>query len=140
VELYELRSRPGNSRGSGESTKIARYGNYALHAKLYVFDRKRLFIGSMNLDQRSRRLNTEVGLIIDSPELAEQTAKRFEAMTLPENTYAVVLPPDPEHSNHLAWRTVENGTTVEYKKEPARHSWQRAEVEFLSLLPMDHEL
>jgi putative cardiolipin synthase len=140
VELYESRSRLGNSRGSGQSTKISRYGNYALHAKLYVLDRQRLFIGSMNLDQRSRRLNTEVGLIIDSPELAEQTAKRFEAMTLPENSYAVVIPSDPEHPGQLAWRTVENGTTVEYKKEPARHAWQRAEVEFLSLLPLDHEL
>ena len=95
----------------------------------------------MNLDQRSRRLNTEVGLIIDSPELAQETAKRFEAMTLPENSYAVVLPADdPQHSTHLAWRTVENGATVEYKKEPAKHAWQRAEVKFLSLLPLDHEL
>jgi putative cardiolipin synthase len=141
AELYEVRSRLGNSRGSGQSTKISRYGNYALHAKLYVLDRQRLFIGSMNLDQRSRRLNTEVGLIIDSAELAEETAKRFEAMTLPENSYAVVLPADDAgHSPHLEWRTVENGATVEYKKEPAKHAWQRAEVKFLSLLPLDHEL
>ncbi len=139
AELYEVRSQLGNSRGSGQSTKISRYGNYALHAKLYVLDRRRLFIGSMNLDQRSRRLNTEVGLIIDSAELAQETAKRFEAMTLPENSYAVVLPP-AQHSTQLAWRTVENGATVEYKKEPARHAWQRAEVKFLSLLPLDHEL
>ncbi len=138
VELYEVRSRLGNSRGSGQSTKISRYGNYALHAKLYVLDRRRLFIGSMNLDQRSRRLNTEVGLIIDSPELAQETAKRFEAMTLPENSYSVVLP--VQHSSQLAWRTVENGATVEYKKEPARHAWQRVEVKFLSLLPLDREL
>ncbi len=138
AELYEVRSRLGNSRGSGQSTKISRYGNYALHAKLYVLDRRRLFIGSMNLDQRSRRLNTEVGLIIDSAELAQETAKRFEAMTLPENSYAVVLP--DQHSTQLAWRTVENGATVEYKREPARHAWQRVEVKFLSLLPLDHEL
>ena len=140
VELYEARSRLGSTRGSGESTKISRYGNYALHAKLYVLDRQRLFIGSMNLDQRSRRLNTEIGLIIDSPELAQETAKRFEAMTLPENSYAVVLPPDPQHSTQLTWRTVENGAPVEYTKEPAKHAWQRAEVKFLSLLPMDNEL
>ncbi len=140
VQLYEARARLGSTRGSGQSTKISRHGNYALHAKLYVLDRRRLFLGSMNLDQRSRRLNTEVGLIIDSPELAEETAKRFEAMTLPENSYTVVLPPDPEHSPQLAWRTVENGAPVEYKKEPAKHAWQRAEVKFLSLLPLDHEL
>jgi cardiolipin synthase C len=140
VQIYETRARLGNSRGSGQSAKISGYGNYALHAKLYVLDRQRLFIGSMNLDQRSRRLNTEVGLIIDSPELAEETAKRFEAMTQPENSYAVTLPADADKSDHLEWRTVENGAPIEYKKEPAKNSWQRAEVKFLSLLPLDHEL
>jgi cardiolipin synthase C len=140
VEIYEVRSRLGNPRGSGQSEKISRYGNYALHAKLYVLDRRRLFIGSMNLDQRSRRLNTEVGLIIDSPELAEEAARRFEAMTQPENSYAVTLPTDADKSAHLEWRTVENGAPIEYKKEPARNSWQRAEVKFLSLFPLDSEL
>jgi putative cardiolipin synthase len=140
VELYEVRSRLGNSRGSGQSTKISRYGNYALHAKLYVFDRQRLFVGSMNLDQRSRRINTEVGLIIDSAELSQETAKRFDAMTLPENSYSVALPSAADQSPHLVWRTVENGTAVEYNREPARHPWQRVEVKILSLLPLDSEL
>ncbi len=140
VELYEVRSRLGNSRGSGQSTNLSRYGNYALHAKLYVLDRKRLFIGSMNLDQRSRRINTEVGLIIDSAELSQETAKRFEAMALPENSYTVTLPSSADKSPHLVWRTVENGTAVEYSTEPARHPWQRVEVKVLSLLPLDSEL
>jgi putative cardiolipin synthase len=47
---------------------------------MFVFDRQRVFIGSMNFDRRSMHLNTEVGLIIDSPALAEQIAPRFEAM------------------------------------------------------------
>ena len=140
IELYEVRSRLGNSRGSGQSTKLSRYGKYALHAKLYVLDRERLYIGSMNLDQRSRHLNTELGLIIDSAELSQETAKRFEAMTLPENSYTVTFPSDGEKSTHLVWRTVENGTSVEYKAEPARHAWQRIEVKFLALLPLDSEL
>jgi putative cardiolipin synthase len=140
VELYEVRSRLGNSRGSGQSTKLSRYGNYALHAKLYVLDRQRLFIGSMNLDQRSRRINTEVGLIIDSAELSQETAKRFEAMALPENSYTVTLPSGPDKAPHLVWKTVENGTAVEYNTEPARNRWQRVEVKVLSLLPLDSEL
>lgn len=140
VELYEVRSRLGNSRGSGQSTKLSRYGNYALHAKLYVLDRQRLYIGSMNLDQRSRRINTEVGLIIDSAELSQETAKRFEAMALPQNSYTVTLPSGLDKPPHLVWRTVENGAAVEYKKEPARNPWQRVEVKVLSLLPLDSEL
>jgi putative cardiolipin synthase len=43
-----------------------------LYAKLLVFNRQKLYIGSINFDQRSRSLNTEIGVIIDSRELAEQ--------------------------------------------------------------------
>jgi putative cardiolipin synthase len=48
----------------------------ALHAKVAVADRRWLLVGSMNMDGRSARSNTELGLVIDSPDLAE------EAMTL----------------------------------------------------------
>ena len=131
----------GNARGSGQTAMLSRYGNYALHAKLFVFDRQKLFIGSMNFDQRSKRLNTEVGLIIDSPELARQTATRFEAMAQPENSYAVALrPASAASSPHLVWRTQEDGKAVEYVREPARSRWQRLKVKLLSLLPLDGEL
>jgi cardiolipin synthase C len=139
-ELYEVRSRLGNTRGSGQSVNISRYGNYALHAKLFVLDRRRLIVGSMNLDQRSRRLNTEIGLIIDSEQLAQETAVRFDAMTQPENSYTVAFASGSGHSTRLIWRTVENGTAVEYRKEPAKHAWQRGVVDLLSLLPLDSEL
>ena len=56
-----------------------------------VFDRSSVYVGSMNFDQRSIRFNTEVGLIVQSPELAEQTARRFEAMTQPQSSYSVAL-------------------------------------------------
>ena len=82
------------ARGAAvQSAKISRYGNYALHGKLYVFDRKKILIGSMNFDQRSQRINTEIGLIIGSPDLAQQTALRFEAMVKPENCYTLALSP-----------------------------------------------
>lgn len=141
VELYEIRSLLGSTRGSGETALVSRYGNYGLHAKLLVFDRKRIFIGSMNFDQRSKHLNTEIGLIIDSPELAEQTVTRFDHMVRPDNVYAVAwreaaigVPA------HLVWDTRENGNAVEYTQEPARSSWQRFDLRFLSWLPLDREL
>jgi putative cardiolipin synthase len=46
-----------------------------LHAKVALVDRRRMFIGSMNLDGRSARLNTEVGVLIESPALVEQFGK-----------------------------------------------------------------
>jgi putative cardiolipin synthase len=141
VELYEVRSLLGNPRGSGESPAAARSGNYALHAKLFVFDRQRLYIGSMNFDQRSHRLNTEVGLIIDSPELARQAAVRFESIAAPANSYVPALRADPTGGPpKLVWRTREDGSDIEYDLEPARSSWQRMQVEFLSVLPLDKEL
>ncbi len=141
VELYEIRSLLGNTRGSGQTRAISRHGNYSLHAKLFVFDRQKLFIGSMNFDQRSMHLNTEIGLIIDSPELAQQITTRFDAMVQPANSYMLVLRPnDAGRPPSLMWRTQEEGKAVEYDIEPARSDWQRFEVNVLSLLPMDREL
>ena len=141
VQLYEVRSMLGNTRGSGQSARVSRYGNYALHAKVYVMDAKEIFIGSMNFDARSRRLNTEMGLIIHNTELAQQEAIRFQAMTRLENAYSVELRPIKEGGRpRLVWHTVENGQPVDLHREPARSSWQRAKAGFLSLLPLDPEL
>jgi putative cardiolipin synthase len=140
VQLHEVRSLLGSARGSGQSAQLSRYGNYSLHAKLYVMDSKELYIGSMNFDARSRRLNTEMGLIIHNTDLAQQQANRFEAMTRPENCYSVELQPGKESSSRLAWHSYENGQPVDYDTEPARSPWQRAKARFLSLLPLDPEL
>lgn len=141
VELYEVRALLGNAKGSGESKSATLYGNYALHAKLFVFDRQRLYVGSMNFDQRSHHLNTEIGLIIDSPELARQTATRFASIVIPTNSYAVALREDARGgSPNLFWRTQEGAEAIEYGSEPARSAWQRMKVEFLSRLPLDKEL
>jgi cardiolipin synthase C len=141
VELFELRTHPESTRGSGQSVKITRNGTYGLHAKLLVFDRSAMFVGSMNYDERSRWLNTELGLIIRSPELAAQTAQRFQAMTQPASAYSVTLQPaDSRASPRLLWSTEEQGKPVSYNIEPARSSWQKFEVRALSLLPVDREL
>jgi cardiolipin synthase C len=141
AELFELRKQPESVRGSGQSAKMTRYGNYGLHAKLLVFDRSAVFVGSMNYDARSRWLNTEIGLIIHSPELATQTAERFEAMTQPASAYTVTLQQaNAQGSPRLVWGTLKQGQPVTYHREPARSAWQRFEVRVLSALPLDHEL
>ena len=140
VELHELRALLGNTRGSGQTAVVSRYGNYGLHAKLFVFDREKLFIGSMNFDQRSKHLNTEIGVIIDSPELAQQTAMRFERMVQPGNAYALSWHAPGTGRSQLAWDSQENGNAVEYTREPARSEWQRLEQSLLSWLPIAGEL
>ena len=76
VQLREL--------GATLSRKAGVLGNFRssqgrLHAKLAVIDGQRLFIGSMNMDGRSARYNTELGLLIDSPELATEVADLFKS-------------------------------------------------------------
>jgi putative cardiolipin synthase len=141
VELYEVRALLGKTRGSGQTRTVSRYGNYGLHAKLYVLDRQRLYIGSMNYDQRSLRINTEIGLIIDSPELAAQAANRFEAMIGPEEAYRLSLQAGGAAARpSLRWHTQIDRREVEFAKEPSRGWWQREKVRVLSLLPIDREL
>jgi putative cardiolipin synthase len=140
VELHEVRALLGSTRGSGQGRAISRHGNYGLHAKMYVFDRKTSFVGSLNFDQRSNHLNTEIGLLVASPELSGEIAARFDALTQPDNAYAVTLIDNGNGKERLVWTTRENGTLVHYEKEPARSAWQRTKVRFLSLLPLDREL
>src|SRR6266481_1439286 len=140
VELYEVRALLGSTRGSGQTKAISRHGNYGLHAKLFVFDRKIAFVGSMNFDQRSKHLNTEIGVLISSPELSREIAARFEALTQLENTYTVTLDEGASAKPRLVWKTKEDGKVVEYRKEPARDEWQRLKVKFLSVIPLDKEL
>jgi putative cardiolipin synthase len=141
VELYEVRSLLGTkSRGSGQTQAMSHYGNYGLHAKLFVFDRGSIYAGSMNFDKRSRYLNTEIGLIIDSHEIAEQTADRFAKMTQPASSYAVTLSSPDRGRPHLVWRTLENDKAVEYTTEPSKSLRRRMQADTLSLLPIESEL
>jgi putative cardiolipin synthase len=139
AELYEVRARLGSTRGSGQTRGISRYGTYGLHAKLYVMDERRLYIGSMNYDQRSWRINTEIGLLIDSPELSVEVARRFDAMVSPEAAYRVVLD-HGDNGRRLRWLTEIDHREVELTREPSRGFWQRTKVHLLGLLPIDREL
>jgi putative cardiolipin synthase len=141
VQLYEIRTRPESPRGTGQPAKLSRYGHYSLHAKLLVFDRSGTYVGSMNFDERSRRLNTENGVIIHSGEIAAQSAHRFDLMTQPEDAYAVALQEEvPGDAPGLTWSTVESGRPLMLHSEPARSWWQKFKVHFLALFPIDHEL
>jgi cardiolipin synthase C len=141
VELYEVRPQPGEPQTDRGPIKSASSGAFALHAKVFVVDRQRVFVGSMNFDRRSLRINTEIGLIIDSPELARQIAARFEAIAQPANSYQLAL----ESASGVAptriqWVSVEGGRTVRYDSEPGVDAVKRSFIDTLSLLPLDELL
>jgi cardiolipin synthase C len=112
VQLYELRARPGEPRGLLKSFKPSKT---ALHAKTALVDQRIVFVGSMNLDPRSKLENTEDGLILVSPELGAQMARIFTRGASLENSYAVRL---REDGRTLDWVTQRPEGEAHYSGEP----------------------
>ena len=54
-----------------------------------MFDRKTVFIGSFNLDPRSMNLDTEIVLVVQSPQLAAQFLDAFATDFAPENAWRI---------------------------------------------------
>jgi putative cardiolipin synthase len=134
VRLFELKPRPAVA----PSTALA--GNdaeVALHAKSFVVDGRHVFVGSLNLDQRSKLLNTEMGVIVDHAGLGEAVTKYFVAATAPNNAYEVKVdsPGAP-----MRWVTEENGQIVALTHEPEAGLKRRLKVILTRLLPIDNLL
>jgi putative cardiolipin synthase len=139
IQLYEVKPQLGRPRVGRTTIVRDPAGRFTLHAKVFVFDRARLFVGSANFDMRSFHLNTEVGLIIDSPALAQQAVTRFEAITVAANSYRLVL---GEHFGDpvVRWVTENDGRKVTLTAEPGGTFWREFLVGAVSILPIDNQL
>lgn len=136
IELYELRDDAGSSRiinRAAVKTDI----RTGLHAKVILFDKKDVFVGSFNLDPRSSVLNTEGGLYVHSPVLAKQIETHYmdEGIDL-RNAYKLGL----DANGNITWATIENGKKVIYTSEPNVSAWDKFKVNLLQLLPMEDQL
>jgi putative cardiolipin synthase len=138
VEIYELRPR-GERIEDAHSAGLFGSSQASLHAKTFTIDKRIVFVGSLNLDPRSVVLNTEIGLIIDSQELAALLNADFEELTSAALSYAVGIGTEGE-SSHLVWRGEEAGAPVILESEPGTSWWLRWKVGFLSLLPIQGQL
>ena len=126
VQLYELRAR---SESAKSRTKLT------LHSKVATVDRQRLFVGSFNLDPRSLYLNTEMGMMVESSELAESMAASI-LVSLPESSYRLRL----SERGKLQW--VLQTTDVEeiITTEPQSGAWLRFRTWLLGLLPIEEQM
>lgn len=136
VRIYEVRAKPKLKDHPEEQELRKRFGSSgaSLHTKAIVFDRSTVFVGSMNLDPRSLLWNTELGFVVESPELARQLMVIFDAVRDPSLSYQVVLetrgkPPQPK----VSWLTEEQGEVVIKRAEPAS-IWDRFSNWFLGFL------
>ena len=142
VELHELRP-GGHERGRVLSPPLG--SRASLHSKAAVFDERALFVGSLNLDPRSIRLNTEIGLLVESRELALEVARRFDAIASPESSWRVELRTRrverngaPFELRELAWvGRGSDGAERVWSHEPRAGLWRRSVARLLSWLPLE---
>ncbi|OLF51143.1 phospholipase [Pseudomonas chlororaphis] len=119
VKLYELRRQPGDKGSGGSGPHLFHSGSdSSLHSKAMIFDRRQSFIGSFNFDPRSVLWNTEVGVLVDSPDLAEHVRALALQGMAPALSYQAKL-----QDGKLAWVTEDNGQLHTLTREPG--SWWR---------------
>jgi putative cardiolipin synthase len=144
VELWEMRPDiqiRTIQRPDGKARNHKQPGS-SLHMKMLIFDRQTLFVGSLNLTPRSSSLNTELGLIIENPKIAEPVERAFE-QRLMEVAYRLELVHGAgscNKSRHIEWISQENGSTVRYHCEPHASFGKRLAVDIFSLLPVESQL
>jgi cardiolipin synthase C len=136
IDLHEFRPVDGRAAGNAHGTS----SGVSLHAKAMVVDSRQVFIGSMNFDPRSRFLNTELGVLVDSPALAAAMGRYFERASAPANAWHVVYEPRPgaaETRPVLQWIAQDGGQTVRHDRDPDVSAWKRLQVRFARMLPIE---
>ena len=134
VQLFELKKTVSGKMGrdrflTGSSAS-------SLHAKTFSVDGQRVFIGSFNLDPRSARLNTEMGIVAEHPKLAQEMTTQLRAQ-MPDLAYQV----KQDAQGHLTWQTrAAQGQEITLEHEPETGVLKRAWVQFLSWLPLERML
>ena len=124
VEVYEINPE--------ETVKRRILGNFrsltgGLHAKVALVDKRLVFIGSLNLDARSSTTNTEMGVLIDSPQLAEDVK---ELMRTTNVAYRLRL----GQTGEIEWITTKDGEDVVFTTEPNLGFGMRIKLFLLSPL------
>ncbi len=127
VELYEL--------SPNRVTHTKRLGMFGasvgrLHAKLAVIDRQTVFIGSMNFDPRSAHENTELGVIIESPQLAREVVRLLDLAELQSAFRLRLAEPDSK----LQWLATEGETEQVLDDEPDSSFWMKFQLKLLEPL------
>jgi cardiolipin synthase C len=124
VELYEMRAEQeggeagiGSTRGFGSGgTGGGSKGGSArasLHSKAVIIDGRLAVIGSMNLDLRSQRKNSEVALLVRNARLAQLATQKIEA-TMAQSAYHLALQP----GGGLVWRAPPGAPFKDAHSEP----------------------
>lgn len=130
VTLSELHAHAPSRKGYILTPKLTPMG---MHSKGMVVDNRYSFVGSYNMDPRSKYINTETGVIIDSPAFA----KRFKAYLLedlkPENCWRIT-----QEEGRITWTTQQPGKRPEvHHHDPDTPILRRINYWLLTHLPWE---
>jgi putative cardiolipin synthase len=130
VELYEMRH--DAALIDEVDTPPVRSQSLVLHSKAVMVDRKRAYIGGLNLSPRGILYNTENGIIIEDDEFAQQLALMFEKDIGSDNSWRVGL----DENDRLYWES----SAGRVHRQPAQSSWQRIADWFFGLFPLANQI
>lgn len=126
AELYEARANAAQEiTGNTESPDLL-----TLHTKAFFFDRRKIFVGSLNLDPRSIDINAEMGLLIDSEAMVGSLIQSIESR-LPTITYRV----RENDKGNLEWHGRINNQDVIETNEPLTRWGRRFKAWFMNIAP-----
>ncbi|MFH1985206.1 MAG: phospholipase D family protein [Pseudomonadota bacterium] len=108
----------------------------SLHAKTMVLDKKAMFVGSMNLDQRSLHINNEIGILFLNPEIAGNSAEAFDR-NIEKVAFRLALHRDNNGSESIRWHLKKDGKDIVYDAEPYAGFWKKLGVWVIRLLPVE---
>ena len=130
VELHEYRADPKDRLDSETPPVTAK--RITLHRKIIVFDRRQVYIGSLNVSPRSILLNSECGLLLDNEEVTRAVLSGIERDLEPENAWRVTV----DEEGRLRW---ESSDRVTYS-QPASSFWQRFKDFIYTPLPLENQI
>ncbi|QPM89717.1 phospholipase D family protein [Pseudooceanicola algae] len=134
VRLFELKLR-GGATSPSSSVQVKPFGlsGASLHAKTFAIDQRQIFIGSFNFDPRSAQLNTEMGYLIDSPDLARRLSRAFDD-SVPEVSYQ----PRLSAEDRLVWIEADDAGDFDvYQQEPGATLLQQITLTLMGCLPIE---
>lgn len=134
VEVYELITDVKTK--ASKSLRQSQYAKSGLHSKVYILDRKNIFIGSLNFDPRSVEINTEVGIVYEIPEMAEMIAHEVFDKGITKHAYQLAL----DDNGDVIWIENKNDEKIIYHTDPKTSIWRRMVENVYSILPIESQL
>nr|WP_298451439.1 phospholipase D family protein [uncultured Marinobacter sp.] len=132
VQLFELRKLSANTVEKDLQSSLMGSSSSSLHAKTFAIDGESLFVGSFNFDPRSVHINTELGFVIESPELTQAMEDHFEEQVR-VTAYEVVLDEDGD----LQWIERNGEEEIRHSHDPGTGLIKRMLVSVFSFLPIE---